>query len=180
MSTKYIAEKMTRKALSDIFQLLQGAQKYTSTEVVTILGSKHSPTLIKKTLYRLRRQRYIQGGAYIGYELTTKGESRLGMLKFEMIEQAEEWDGIWRIVIYDIPEESKVARNTVRRLIKRLGFVQLQKSVWAHPLPCLEQFVQIRDAYNVQDHLLLLETPHTEAHAELFKQFQKIYPNLSY
>ena len=69
------------------------------------------------------------------------------------------------------PEKFRRERNMVRELIKQLGFLQLQQSVWAHPLPCLEQFKKIRDAYGIESHLLLLEAEHDEEFVELLKQF---------
>ena len=162
----------------DIFELLKNANKYTSREIIAILESDYSPELIRKTLYRLRRQQYLNGGAYEGYELTTKGKSRLSALEFETIEQTGAWDNTWRIVIYDIPEEDRAARDAIRRLIKKLGFIQLQQSVWAHPFPCLDQFQQIRDTYGVSNHILLIETPHTADQATLLEKFYTIYPRL--
>lgn len=45
-------------------------------------------------------------------------------------EDVKKWDGKWRIVIFDIPEEKRVIRNLFRRNLKKWGFKQLQKSVW--------------------------------------------------
>lgn len=42
----------------------------------------------------------------------------------------KEWDGIWRVVIFDIPEQKRVLRNLFRRNLKKWGFQPLQKSVW--------------------------------------------------
>ena len=42
----------------------------------------------------------------------------------------ENWDGKWRIVIFDIPEEKRIIRNLFRRNLKKWGFKHLQKSVW--------------------------------------------------
>ncbi|MBI3103683.1 CRISPR-associated endonuclease Cas2 [Candidatus Daviesbacteria bacterium] len=42
----------------------------------------------------------------------------------------KEWDGKWRIVIFDIPEQKRVIRNLFRRNLKKWGFKHLQKSVW--------------------------------------------------
>lgn len=42
----------------------------------------------------------------------------------------ESWDGKWRIVIFDIPEEKRIIRNLFRRNLKKWGFKHLQKSVW--------------------------------------------------
>ncbi|MBI2039556.1 hypothetical protein HYT18_00610 [Candidatus Microgenomates bacterium] len=40
------------------------------------------------------------------------------------------WDGKWRIVIFDIPEQRRIIRNLFRRNLKKWGFKHLQKSVW--------------------------------------------------
>lgn len=47
-------------------------------------------------------------------------------------DQSEEkdWDGKWRVVIFDIPEEKRIIRNLFRRNLKKWGFKYLQKSVW--------------------------------------------------
>lgn len=40
------------------------------------------------------------------------------------------WDGKWRIVIFDIPEQKRLIRDLFRRNLKKWGFKHLQKSVW--------------------------------------------------
>jgi len=50
--------------------------------------------------------------------------------KFLIDEPEEKWDGRWRIVIFDIPEQRRVIRNLLRRNLKKWGFTHLQKSVW--------------------------------------------------
>ena len=42
----------------------------------------------------------------------------------------KEWDGKWRVVIFDILEEKRIIRNLFRRNLKKWGFKHLQKSVW--------------------------------------------------
>lgn len=46
------------------------------------------------------------------------------------------WDGKWRIVIYDIPNEFDYLRYQVRSVLVRAGFKKLQKSVWVFPHEC--------------------------------------------
>ena len=38
------------------------------------------------------------------------------------------WDGFWRIVIFDVPEKFKKARNALSKKIKDLGLFPLQKA----------------------------------------------------
>lgn len=48
-----------------------------------------------------------------------------------------QWDGKWRVVIFDIEEKKKVVRNFLRRKLVSLGFGQLQESVYISPLDVL-------------------------------------------
>lgn len=42
----------------------------------------------------------------------------------------EEWDGKWRIVIFDIPEKHKNLRHALRWKLREWEFILWQKSVW--------------------------------------------------
>lgn len=56
-------------------------------------------------------------------KLTIAGKNFLG-------KDEERWDGKWRIVSFDIPEQKRVLRNLFRRNLKKWGFKYLHKSVW--------------------------------------------------
>lgn len=42
----------------------------------------------------------------------------------------------WRIVIFDIPDRFKKAREALRKKLKDLGFIKLQESVFVLPYEC--------------------------------------------
>jgi len=42
-------------------------------------------------------------------------------------------DGIWKIVIFDIPEKNKYVRNVLRAKLKTLHFKKWQNSIWITP-----------------------------------------------
>jgi phenylacetic acid degradation operon negative regulatory protein len=46
-----------------------------------------------------------------------------------------EWDGVWRIVLFDIPVAQNAVRRRLGRALRRLGFGYLQDSVWVSPDP---------------------------------------------
>lgn len=56
-------------------------------------------------------------------KLTSSGQDLIG-------QDPQNWDGKWRIVIFDIPEQRRIIRNLFRRNLKKWGFKHLQKSVW--------------------------------------------------
>jgi phenylacetic acid degradation operon negative regulatory protein len=51
---------------------------------------------------------------------------------------SREWDGNWRIVLFDIPETQHAVRKRLGRGLRRLGFGYLQHSVWVSPDPVVE------------------------------------------
>ena len=55
-------------------------------------------------------------------KLTELGKEALGV--------EEEWDGKYRIVIWDIPENKRRLRDLIRRKLKEYNFKIWQKSVW--------------------------------------------------
>ncbi len=68
------------------------------------------------------------------FYLTLKGQLELlrkskGKYKFKY----PKWDGIWRIVSFDIPESKRNNRNLLRDYLNCLGFRFLQKSLWITP-----------------------------------------------
>ena len=46
-----------------------------------------------------------------------------------------DWDGRWRMVLFDLPEDQATARVKLRRYLRSHGFGYLQKSVWISPDP---------------------------------------------
>lgn len=44
-----------------------------------------------------------------------------------------EWDGKWRIVVFDLPENKRGLRNELRRQLRAAKFGGLQGSVWVSP-----------------------------------------------
>ena len=80
------------------------------------------------------------------YRITEAGRSKLEKTFFDR----EIWDGKWRIVTYDIPEENKKTRDRLRTLLGRCRFKQLQKSVWISPFDVLgeiEEFATDNDIH---------------------------------
>ncbi len=43
------------------------------------------------------------------------------------------WDGKYRAVVFDIPEATRCERRFLRMELKKMGFKELQKSIWIYP-----------------------------------------------
>ncbi len=75
--------------------------------------------------------------------ITDKGRTALLFEKEKaQLIKKRKWDKRWRLVIFDIPERRKSVRFRLRDLMRDVGFVKLQASVWAFPYDC-EEFVTL-------------------------------------
>lgn len=69
--------------------------------------------------------------------ITEKGKGILQMESERMImTKKRRWDRRWRVVAFDIPENRKSVRTSLRRFMNEYGFVRLQDSVWIYPYDC--------------------------------------------
>jgi len=78
------------------------------------------------------------------YHLTPKGEQRLTTYRLRDIhfKKPPRWDGKWRMVIFDVREKRRRARDWLRTMLQEFGFKRLQQSVWVFPYEC-EEFVAL-------------------------------------
>ena len=72
------------------------------------------------------------------------------------------WDNKWRIIIYDIPNDKKVARNALNGHMKKLGMYRIQKSVWVYPYKCKNEIDFITSIFEVRIHCLYITTQRFE------------------
>jgi len=61
----------------------------------------------------------------------------------------KKWDKKWRIVIFDIPEDERAKRDVFRMRLKKLGFFELQKSVWISPINYGREIEYLIKVFNV-------------------------------
>ena len=67
------------------------------------------------------------------------------------IKKPDKWDGGWRFCAFDISSKAnKYARHALVDKLKELGFVMVQKSLWAHPFECREELSVIARAFEIE------------------------------
>ena len=96
---------------------------------------------MKATLRRLKARGFVcvvEKGDELFLQLTPKGKAVLKELKFDAlsISKPKQWDGVWHLVAFDIPEKKCSTRVIFRTKLKKLGFSKLEKSIFIHPYPC--------------------------------------------
>lgn len=91
----------------------------------------------------------LKKSAYFSYEegkfyLTDKGRIKIieSILKKKKITD-KKWDGLWRGIIFDIPEASRKERAFLRKELRWVGCKEIQKSVWITPLDIEKELLAI-------------------------------------
>ena len=110
---------------------------------------------LRKAVERLRRRRLVSllmRGKETYLLITKEGKEQLKRFEINtlQIEKPKEWDKKWRIVLFDIPEKRKGARNAIRRKLLELGFYSLQKSTFVHPYDCQDEIDFIAQFFNAE------------------------------
>ncbi len=105
--------------------------------------------------------------------LTEKGKKRSLTFNFSRMKLKipKMWDGLWHIVIFDIPEKYKWARLSLRDKLLDLGFFQCQKSVYIHPFPCGDEVDFISQFFKVGRYVRYGILKHIGNEAELLLYF---------
>ena len=67
------------------------------------------------------------------------------------IQPPKKWDSLWRVLTFDISNLKTAQRNTIRKLLKELGFQCLQKSVWVHAFNCKAEIEIIKDFFELKE-----------------------------
>lgn len=106
-------------------------------------------------------------------ELSDHGKRRALYYKLEMmkIRKPKRWDKKWRIIIFDIPEKQRGARDAFRAWIKRLGFLELQKSVFILPYDCQDEFDFIVEFLGIRKYVRFILAKEIDNEAHLKKKF---------
>ncbi|MFH0791608.1 MAG: hypothetical protein V1905_00080 [bacterium] len=83
--------------------------------------------------------------------LNNKGKIKALNYQFdEMKIKTGKWDGLWRLVIFDIPEKYRRGRDALREKLIDLGFRELQKSAFVFPYPCQDEVEFIVEFFNLR------------------------------
>lgn len=123
-----------------------------------------NPRQISQTFWRLRHTKLINfkedNNGNIRVVLTDAGKKKI--LTYNMdalsIKTPKRWNGNWHIVVFDIPENKKTARNALVNKMKELGLLMFQKSVWIHPYDCKDEIDFVANFFNVGKYLHHIET----------------------
>jgi len=144
---------------------------------------KYKKSQIRQALYKLQNQNRIEyvkeNKNTISVNITEKGKKYLKNFDIDnlFLDQPKVWDKKWRVIIFDIPEKKKSAREALRDKLKDLGFAKLQDSVWITPFPCENEINFIKLVFDLSD--FWLDVILTESLGSKDYQFRKLFNLIS-
>lgn len=106
-------------------------------------------------------------------ELSDKGKRKLLEYNFEELDLKKKRDGKLRVIIFDIPNTKKLAREMFREKLKQMGFVMLQKSVFISPYICNSEIEFIINYLEIETNVILLRVDRVELGPEF--KFNPVY-----
>ena len=117
--------------------------------------------MMNRTFYRLLEDGMIfleknDRGKFV--KLTDKGKRQLrawGEYKY-FIKKPKKWDGKWRVIIFDIKTKRNNIRDKLRTTLKRIGFIQLQRSVWVYPHDCEDFIILLKADFKIGKDVLYM------------------------
>lgn len=113
---------------------------------------------LSKALKILRENGFIEfvDDKKLIYKLTNEGRQEAIWARLRV--GNEKWDGRWRLVIFDIPEKRRAARDLLRSKLKQWGFIHWQKSVWACKANCTKPLRDFIKQVGMGDWVMVIES----------------------
>lgn len=152
-----------RKILTDLILL---ALEKTIDGYVNFDDLIHNPLLerpvkkplLSQALRRLREKGFVEfkSDKELVLQLTDSGRDRA--LWAKMRTGDEKWDGRWRLVVWDVPEKRRQARDLLRFKLKQLGFKQWQQSIWATKINCTKLLRDFIKQVGIEDWVMVIES----------------------
>ncbi len=124
---------------------------------------------LKQLLKRLQQQRDIEIRDGL-VKITEKGRVKLLKFDLETIKLKEEMDGKWRLILYDIANLRKPQRELFRAMLKKLKLLKIQKSVYITPFICDEEIEYLRQVFNINDEVQIMQVSKLE-NEDVYKKY---------
>ncbi|MCX6810487.1 MAG: hypothetical protein NTY30_01965 [Candidatus Berkelbacteria bacterium] len=173
------------------FQTKQKIKKGFATAIDVLIEASR---LLDEGLYfismeKLKRETYYQQGDPRRYRNQIYGLERSGYIKINHKKQSIEFttkgrikilenstdkttDGKWRFLSWDIPEDLSIKRRQFCRSIRRVGYKQVQKSLWASPFIKADEIYLIIDELSIRKYVSFIVAERTDIENHLKNLFK--------
>jgi DNA-binding transcriptional regulator PaaX len=127
----------------------------------------------RDTIYQMEKRgvvKSVKKSSSKFLQLTKKGELELLLIK-AVRKKHERWDGKWRVIIFDIPEQARKFRDRFRWLLKKNGYKKIQQSVFINPHPLNKEAIEYLKASGLMQYIRILRVDLIDDDRQLRKLF---------
>jgi DNA-binding transcriptional regulator PaaX len=128
---------MARNFYPQTLTLIKGITQrpgISAQELYTAYSGSQSYKDFYNSLYRLSVQGMLEKKGQ-AFHVTDEGRKLLKRFQPEK-------DGVWKLIVFDIPEKHKYVRTVLRAKLKALHFKKWQNSIWVSPYALDEEIEQ--------------------------------------
>lgn len=144
--------------LKTLFELAHGFNPYPLMRAKKkICRDLEEKRFFNKSVHYLHRGGFLKRRADGKFRITRKGYKRINYemildLRLEKLKK----DDLWRLIIFDIPENRRLARNLLRQKLKEFECYQLQKSVYVTPFVCEKTILKLVNLLELEEYVNLI------------------------
>ena len=124
----------------------------------------HNEQAVRVAVSRMMKQGLLQSerkGNKSYYKLTERGVSRVDEAARRIYKlDPHEWDGKWRVVMYNIPEEKRQVRDDFRKELQWSGFGNLSNGCWISPNNFEKEIHLLISKYKIEEYVQLFLSKH--------------------
>jgi len=123
------------------------------------LKHKEGRKKFSQLIYKAKIRGYIKVKSLQGKKtivLTKEGIGKALRASFLMEGKVRRPDGKWLMVIFDIPQTHKKARNLIRSVLQNLGYKMFQQSVWITPYDVQEKTEKLLQWHSLDTYVKIL------------------------
>lgn len=138
--------------------LLSRAGQMEVHQFLTIYEQRgYTPSYIRNSLSRLKREGYITSPARSVYQITDEGRVYLASVNRKPGRYLETWDHSWHIVMTQVPELERKKRDQFRTSLLQWGFGHLYNSVYVSPWDYRQEVHGLIQSLGLEGNVSLLE-----------------------
>ncbi|GEM49964.1 PaaX family transcriptional regulator [Deinococcus cellulosilyticus] len=116
---------------------------------------------VRAAISRAQRNGWLQAeklGRKSYYRITEDVQWRIdGLLERLYPQEPNHWDGLWRVLIYTIPESKREKRDRFRKELSLMGFGMLTGGVWICPNPKARDALDLAKAHTLEQEVEIFE-----------------------
>ena len=164
---------MTKAVLAAMWHLKEaGKDKLLSHKYIRSLCQDKHKNTYRSCIFRLCKTKLLKRDYNNVLALTDKGERR-ALSAFIEAESAlhkkgnQHWDGGWRMVFFDIPENKRKYRDYLRKILKLVGFHEFQQSIWVYPYPVPAFLKDLMFEKNIKPYVRCITTNYVDNDQDL-------------